>query len=125
MYDLELVRAIVRQILGAAQTVGRRFAPITESEDFVRSEEGLEKLDAICMQLIVLGESVRHLDRVTGGTLLSDYPQIEWRRIMGMRDVLSHPYFDLDAEAVYAVCANHMEALVHTAERMLADLEIR
>jgi len=123
MYDIELVREILRQILGAAQTITKRFVPITSPEDFVISEAGLEKLDAICMQLIAIGESVKHLDKVTEGTLLPRYPQIEWKRVMGMRDVLSHHYFDLDAEVVYSVCANHIEVLTQTIQVMLADLE--
>ena len=123
MYDIELVREILRQILGATQTITKRFAPITSYEDFVISEAGLEKLDAICMQLIAIGESVKHLDKVTEGTLLPYYPQIEWKRVMGMRDVLSHHYFDLDAEVVYSVCANHIEGLTQTIQVMLADLE--
>ena len=123
MYDIELVREILRQILGATQTVSRRFAPITSPKDFVASEAGLEKLDAICMQLIAIGEGVKHLDKVTEGTLFSRYPQIEWKRVMGMQDVLSHHYFDLDAEVVYSVCANHIEVLTQTIQVMLADLE--
>ena len=123
MYDIELAREILRQILGAAQTVTKRFVPITSPEDFVISDAGLEKLDAICMQLIAIGESVKHLDKVTEGTLLPYYPQIEWKRVMGMRDVLSHHYFDLDAEIVYSVCANHIEVLTQTIQVMLADLE--
>jgi hypothetical protein len=40
-----LAREILRQVLGSAQTIAKRFAPITSPEDFVSSEEGLEKLD--------------------------------------------------------------------------------
>jgi len=123
MYDVELVKEILRQILWSAQTIAKRFAPITSPDDFVASEPGLEKLDAICMQLIAIGESVKHLDKVTAGALLSRYPQIEWKRVMGMRDVLSHHYFDLDAEVVYAVCDTRIEELERTVQRMLADLE--
>ena len=123
MYDIELVTEILRQILCSAQTIAKRFTPITSPEDFVASESGLEKLDAICMQLIAIGESVKHLDQVTAGGLLSRYPQIEWKRVMGMRDVLSHHYFDLDAEVVYAVCGTHIEKLAQTVQRILADLE--
>jgi len=43
MYDIELAREILRQILGAAQTVTKRFVPITSPEDFVISDAGLEK----------------------------------------------------------------------------------
>jgi len=35
------------------------------SDDFLVSEPGLEKLDAICMQLIAIGESLKNLDKIT------------------------------------------------------------
>ena len=37
MYDIELVKEILRQILWSTQTIAKRFAPITSSEDFVAS----------------------------------------------------------------------------------------
>ena len=123
MYDTELVKEVLRQILWSAQTVTKRFASITSPEDFVISEEGLERLDAICMQLIAIGENVKNLDKVTEGRLLLRYPQIEWKRVMGMRDVLTHHYFDLDAEIVYSVCENQIEELGRTIQRMLTELE--
>ncbi len=123
MYDIELVKEILRQILWSTQTIARRFTLITSPEDFVVSEAGLEKFDAICMQLIAIGESVKHLDKVTEGELLFRYPQIEWKRVMGMRDVLSHHYFDIDAEVVYATCDTHIKELAKTVQRMLTDLE--
>lgn len=123
MYDRELVRDILLQILEATRRIARRFAPISSVADFLRSEEGLEKLDAICMQLIAIGEGIKHIDKITRGALLPRYPQVEWKDVMGMRDVLSHHYFDLNAQTVYSVCAYHIGVLEQTVERMLADLE--
>jgi uncharacterized protein with HEPN domain len=125
MSEVELVKETLRQVLGAVRTIARRFAPIASAEDFVSTEAGLEKLDAICMQLIAIGESIKHLDKITEGTLLPRYPQVEWKRVMGMRDVLTHHYFDLDAEVVYSVCAHHIGMLEQTVEVMLADLARR
>jgi uncharacterized protein with HEPN domain len=65
-----LIRAILEQMLQATRTIQRRFAPIHSPEDFVTSDEGLDRLDAICMQLIAIGESAKNLDKVTGGRLL-------------------------------------------------------
>ena len=48
MYDPALVQELLHQILGSAQTIARRFAPIKSADDFTDSDEGLEKLDAIC-----------------------------------------------------------------------------
>jgi len=122
MPDTELVREILRQLLQSTQTILKRFAPIGAPADFTASDQGMEKLDAICMQLIAIGESVKRLDVVTAGDLLARYPGVEWRRIMGMRDVLSHHYFDIDAEVVYAVCKDHLGDLQRTLEQMDLDL---
>jgi uncharacterized protein with HEPN domain len=70
MFDVALVREILSQIYSATQTIQRRFRPIASPLDFTASDEGMEKLDAICMQLIAIGESVKNLDKVTGGRLL-------------------------------------------------------
>lgn len=122
MYDDELVKEILNQILESTQKITKRFEPINSPDDFLASETGLEKLDAICMQLIAIGESVKHLDKVTESKLLGQYSKIEWKRIMGMRDVLSHHYFDLDAELVYEVCDKHIKELQLTINRILESL---
>jgi hypothetical protein len=63
MYDLALARVILHQIERAPATIHNRFAPVTSPDDFTRSDAGMEKPDAICMQLIALGESVKNLDK--------------------------------------------------------------
>ena len=40
-----------------------------------------------------------------------------------MRDILSHHYFDIDAEQIYWVCTNRMRPLGETLEKIIVDLE--
>ncbi len=82
----------------------------------------MEKLDAICMQLITIGESLKNIDKVTDKTLLSAYPEIQWEKVKGMRDIISHHYFDVDADVIFSVCTNHIDPLHRTVKRMIADL---
>jgi len=70
------------------------------------------------MQLIASGESLKNLDRITRGKLLSNYPQVDWKGAKGMRDVITHHYFDLDAEAVYDVCKKDIPRLIQTLKMM-------
>jgi hypothetical protein len=58
MYDKELARGILKQIHHATEIVTQRFKPIKTVGDFMDSPAGMEKLDSICMQLIVIGESL-------------------------------------------------------------------
>jgi uncharacterized protein with HEPN domain len=85
---MDIVEEILRQILKSIQTLERRTRPIHAPDDFLRTERNLEKLDAVCMQLIALGESIKNLDKVTHKLLLKKHPQFEWISAMGMRDIL-------------------------------------
>ncbi len=54
MSDKALVLEILSQIYQATQRVLKRFEPIKSPNDFMDSDIGMEKLDSICMQLIVI-----------------------------------------------------------------------
>ncbi len=122
MYDRDLVLEILTQIYQAAATISKRFEPIKSANDFTDSEGGMEKLDAICMQLIAIGESLKNIDKITNKSLLHKYPQIEWDKIKGMRDIVSHHYFDVDAEVIFDVCKNHIDDLAKTINQIIKDI---
>jgi len=109
--EKELTEDILEQMILACQRIENRFKTIQSINDFLDNEEGIEKLDAICMQIIALGESVKNLDKITNKTLLSRYAQIAWSEVAGMRDIISHHYFDLNAEVVFEVCHNQIKPL--------------
>lgn len=122
MFDILLTKEILNQIYQATQKVLERFSAIKNVSNFTNSATGMEKLDAICMQLIAIGESLKNLDKVTKQKLLSQYPEIDWRGAKGMRDIITHHYFDVDAEAIFNVCNEKIEPMAHTLLKMLADL---
>src|SRR5258708_2584382 len=123
MYDRELVLEVLSQIREAALRIARRFQNISASKDFTSSDEGLDKLDGICMQLIVIGESLKNLDRITNQTLLVRYPQVDWKSAKGIRDVITHHYIDLDEQAVFDVCQNDIPILIQTLKRITEDVQ--
>lgn len=104
MSDNALIREIITQNLEAIRRIERRFSGIVCPNDFVSTDEGTDRLDSISMMLIAIGESCKHLDKITNGTLLIKYPDIDWKGVKGMRDILSHHYFDINAEIVFSVC---------------------
>lgn len=123
MSDPELVIEILHQILEAGRRIERRFAPINQPDDFLSSDEGLDRLDAICMMLIAIGESLKNLDKITDGLLLTKYPEIDWKGAKGARDIISHHYFDLNAEAVFGICVHDIPQLTTTVVAMIKDLQ--
>jgi len=122
MFDRELAKEILRQILAAANRIERRFKGVRGPDDFLLSDAGIDKLDAICMMLIVIGENLKNLDKVTSGKLLAQYPEVDWKGAKGMRDIISHHYFDLNAEVVFSVCKDRIPGLIETAVQMEKSL---
>ena len=78
MRDKELCLEILRQIEEAAYRISVRFEPIHQVSDFTGNPAGVEKMDSICMMLIVIGESLKKLDKITEGNLLPQYPEVDW-----------------------------------------------
>jgi uncharacterized protein with HEPN domain len=74
----------------------------------------MEKLDSIRMLLIAIGESLKNLDKITNGELLPKYPQVDWKKAIGLRDIISHHYFDISAEAIFDVCDTKLKPLIDT-----------
>ena len=122
MFNAELLVDIFEQIDNSIDKIIARFSTIKSARDFTDTDEGAVKLDAICMQLITIGESVKNIDKIAGKSFLSEYDEIDWQGVKGMRDIISHHYFDIDAEAIFEVCKTHIPALKKVVGKILLDL---
>lgn len=124
MSDRTLVNDFLIEMLGATDKIIERCASVS-SVDELLTKNGQIILDSICMQLIALGEGVKKLDNLTQKKLLSNYPEVNWRAVAAMRDILSHHYFDLNAETVYGVCIDDIERVRNTLHKIIKDYNIQ
>jgi uncharacterized protein with HEPN domain len=122
MFDKELVCSIVTQIDTAIATIQSRCAGAKDVAFFTDSPQGMEKLDGVCMLFIAIGESIKNVDKITGGTLLVKYPSIDWQGVKGFRDIVAHHYFDIDAEQVYWIVSHELKPLSETIQRIIQDI---
>jgi len=74
--------------------------------------------DAVVRNLEVVGEAVKGLD----GEMRARAPDVPWRRIAGMRDVLIHHYFGVDLEVVWRVVEVEAPSLLVVVEKLIEDL---
>jgi uncharacterized protein with HEPN domain len=123
MCDAELKSDVMRQIDEACDKIISRFGMIKEIVDFTDSPAGMEKMDSICMQLIVAGESIKNLDKITRGEFLSRYTEVDWRKAKGMRDIITHHYAEINAETIFYTCQNNIPLLSKIIKKMINELE--
>lgn len=123
MYDENLACNVLEQIHQATNTILTRFQQIKSARDFTDTPGGMEKLDSICMLLIAIGESLKNIDKITSGNLLPKYPQVDWKKAKGLRDIISHHYFEVDAEAIFYVCNTHIPSMEKVIRQMISEMQ--
>lgn len=122
MCDKELLRSSLQKIEIAIDRILERSQTILSPDDFLNTPSGVERMESICMLLIAIGESVKRIDKETDKQLLSNYLEIDWKGVMGMRDIIAHHYFDIDAEVVFEVMKNDLPKVKITIDKMIANL---
>lgn len=81
-----------------------RYSSGLSREQFFAEEK---TYDAVLRNLEILGEAVKHLSR----EFRDAHPKIEWRKIAGLRDMVIHEYFGLDAHILWDVVSNEVPRL--------------
>ena len=122
MSNNKLILSTLEDIHYSLTLIQNRVKNINSFEDFLDDEIGLEKLDSISMRLVAIGEGFKNIDKLSNYNLLKNYPQIPWKEVKGIRDILSHHYFDMDAEMIFEVSKVEVPKLLIIVNQIIKDL---
>jgi uncharacterized protein with HEPN domain len=98
--DLRQAIARIRQY-----TAGLTYA------EFIKDEK---TMDAVLRNLEVIGEAARNIPEELRGR----YPDVEWHRMIGLRNIISHEYFGVDMQIIWEVATRN----VPETEPLVADM---
>ena len=65
----------------------------------------------------MIGEAVKKLP----ARIRSKHPQVDWRRIAGLRDILIHEYFGIDVEIIWDILENKLPALEREVKEIVSE----
>jgi uncharacterized protein with HEPN domain len=80
--------------------------------DFIADEV---TFDALIRNLEIIGEAVKQIPP----EIRSRYPNIQWRKIAGLRDILIHGYFSLENETIWDIIQNKIPSLKDKIELII------
>lgn len=82
---------------------------------------------ANCTLITAIGEGINRINRLAPDFLDSNFPDIPWLDIIGLRNRIAHGYFELDADIVLDAIKNAVPPLSEAILKAIAiakDLEL-
>ncbi len=104
-------RLYAEEIIEACGKVRRYIAGMT-FEAFVADER---TRDAVIRNIEIIGEAAKGIpDNIAAGA-----PEIPWRNVRGMRDVLAHGYFGTSTQIVWTTATTRLDEIEAAVRKLL------
>lgn len=97
-------------------------AKINKGDDFLLTPWGDDVFDATVMRFQIVGEMMKQIDMATKGEMLIHYPEIPWRNIFGLRNLISHEYSIVDPVEIFNTVKEDIPLLVDVLHRIADDI---
>lgn len=101
------------------------FQVIDKINGYVKGIESAKELkdheqvyDAVIMNFIIIGEAVKNIFE----QVQKDYPEIEWKDIMAMRNILVHEYWGINDIVVWNTIKNDLPELQKILKKIKSQL---
>lgn len=99
-------------ILHSINAIERYLQDVTEKQ-FENSEE---KQDLAVRRLEIIGEATKNISM----EFREQHPEIPWKRMAGMRDVVIHQYYNVDYSVIWDTVTNLLPSLKKQIENLLS-----
>ena len=109
------VRLFLHDMLEAIEKIERYTAGL----GFEEFEANDMVVDAVVRNLEIIGEAAKHIPQ----DLRNRYGEVDWRRVVGFRNIVIHEYFDVDLEIVWTIATSQLPKLKEILQTMLTDLK--
>jgi len=108
------MRLYIEDILDSISKIEEYIKAIDEQKFFSNTQIQ----DSVIRRLEIIGEAVKNIPN----DFRNKYPQIPWKRIAGLRDVLIHEYFGVNLRRTWKVIKEDIPNLEHQLLKVKMDI---
>ena len=98
------VKLFIQDVFDCIDKINSYVSGINDAKELKKS--GLI-YDAVMMNFIIIGEAVKNIYE----EVRKNHPNVEWRQIMAMRNVLAHEYWGIDDQVVWNAIRKNLPEL--------------
>ena len=105
-------------LLEDIQEAGSKILSFTEGmsyDDFIADDK---TIDAVVRNFEIIGEAANRVSE----DFKTEHPEIEWRRMVGLRNRIIHEYFGIDYEAVWKIRNQNIPELLDYIQQAISGL---
>ena len=93
----------------------RRIREYTQGISVQALKADTKTLDAVVRNLEVIGEAARSIPE----QVRLAHPEVDWKNVVGLRNILAHEYFGIDADIIWDIIQHKLENLKESAQLIL------
>ena len=95
----------------------RRIQSYTQSLPKENFSDDFKTIDAVIRNLEIIGEAIKKVPE----DIRMRYPEVEWKKIAGLRDILIHEYFGIDMDIVWDIIQSKLPVLNRQISQILKE----
>ena len=95
-----------------------RIEEYTKEYDFKSFTQDRKTVDAVLRNLEIIGEAAKHIPE----DIRMQHPEIPWKRVIGLRNVVIHHYFGVDLSIVWVIIKKQLPELKKAVISLLGEL---
>ena len=109
-------KLFLEDIIAAIDKIERYISGIKSKEEFMETDM---VVDAVLRNLEVIGEAAKNIP----AEVKEKYPEIPWKRVIGLRNVVAHGYFVVDLEIIWRIIKEQLPDLKSKIKVIFEELK--
>lgn len=115
MSEKRNIELFIKDVFDSIDKINGYVSNINDGNELKKNKQAY---DAVMMNFIIIGEAVKNIYE----DVQKNYPDVEWREIMAMRNILVHEYWGVDEKVIWNAVKKNLPELKEIILRIKESL---